>query len=644
MTTIWVYISGDGDHIGRQIGRASLADDPEEIRRLSQAIDAGNEVWKAWVLSCGGDAISVGGDEFRLRVGADHLKDLPELRTRYADAVGASVSIGIGTRMSEADKALLAAKLGGGDRIQLYGPEVEEVLAQNQPPSESEKIRDEYLTKAQEPALNPPSGGGGITGPSLAPAEAPASPVAEGSEHSENEVLQDEIQNAPKGPEVHDVLGQVASAQAQQDDADAKSGGDAENQGEAGKDLKSQVLQILKVIKAKAPELEQLQQQDPELYQGLTDLIRSMIAMARQVFGGGGDDGSGQQPVQKSEALDKVAPPGFSEDTMHKLKARYGEESAFKIAWAAHNKIKKMMMEKRDLMPGGKGDNARDQDFDAAALARGIATEMEEHGLDEARAREIAKDHLVEDPSYYALEKATQVPNTLQVPPRQIRGRNPRFYGEQEGDDLGGIAGPRPEEKPQGATALKEPPRSRLVEEKTDPNGFRSLTFDYSDHHSAETHALGPIRLREIHVNGPRYGLEVRVGPHEYSTNIDPGQGSVPGHEMLSPGMPPEVVRAIAAAAQTHMKGKGYRVGADFETGAAPLMQSQGALEAGKTGRHNVILPVGSQKDPSASGTAEAGKIKVAGEDGKTKWRSVRAGLVMAPDGSPVSSRNPGAK
>lgn len=67
------------------------------------------------------------------------------------------------------------------------------------------------------------------------------------------------------------------------------------------------------------------------------------------------------------------------------------------------------------------------------------------------------------------------------------------------------------------------------------------------------------------------------------------------------------------------------------------------ALEAGKTGRHQVVLPVGSQLDPGPSGTRNVGKIKVRDQEtGKTKWRSVRAGLVMAPDGTPTSSRNPG--
>lgn len=41
--------------------------------------------------------------------------------------------------------------------------------------------------------------------------------------------------------------------------------------------------------------------------------------------------------LAKAELI-KVSPPGFSEDTMHKLKREHGVESAFKIAWSAYNK------------------------------------------------------------------------------------------------------------------------------------------------------------------------------------------------------------------------------------------------------------------------------------------------------------------
>lgn len=58
-------------------------------------------------------------------------------------------------------------------------------------------------------------------------------------------------------------------------------------------------------------------------------------------------------------------------------------------------------MNKKELLPGGKGDNKADSQFADAQLRAGIREEMKEHGLDAARAKEIAKDHLVENPKFY---------------------------------------------------------------------------------------------------------------------------------------------------------------------------------------------------------------------------------------------------
>jgi hypothetical protein len=49
---------------------------------------------------------------------------------------------------------------------------------------------------------------------------------------------------------------------------------------------------------------------------------------------------------------------------------------------------------------GGEGDNRPDSDFDAKELKMGIEVEME-HTTDPEIAKEIAKDHLSEDPKYY---------------------------------------------------------------------------------------------------------------------------------------------------------------------------------------------------------------------------------------------------
>lgn len=61
---------------------------------------------------------------------------------------------------------------------------------------------------------------------------------------------------------------------------------------------------------------------------------------------------------------------------------------------------------KEDQIKGGKGDDRSDSDFDPKELTMGVATEQE-HTKDLALAKEIAKDHLTEDPHYYSkLKKA----------------------------------------------------------------------------------------------------------------------------------------------------------------------------------------------------------------------------------------------
>lgn len=53
-----------------------------------------------------------------------------------------------------------------------------------------------------------------------------------------------------------------------------------------------------------------------------------------------------------------------------------------------------------DLLPGGKADNLPDRDFSSSALAEGAKHEHE-HVTNDQIAKEIAKDHLLEDPAYY---------------------------------------------------------------------------------------------------------------------------------------------------------------------------------------------------------------------------------------------------
>jgi predicted GNAT family acetyltransferase len=58
----------------------------------------------------------------------------------------------------------------------------------------------------------------------------------------------------------------------------------------------------------------------------------------------------------------------------------------------------------RELMPGGEGDNQPDSRFNPKDLKIGVQTEQKEHGLDPKRAKEVAKDHLVNNPKNYSMK------------------------------------------------------------------------------------------------------------------------------------------------------------------------------------------------------------------------------------------------
>jgi len=67
-----------------------------------------------------------------------------------------------------------------------------------------------------------------------------------------------------------------------------------------------------------------------------------------------------------------------------------------------------------DLIPGGAADNVPDSKFPKKDLALGVKDERE-HTSNDQIAKEIAKDHLQEDPSYYEKEKLKSVGKTPQI-------------------------------------------------------------------------------------------------------------------------------------------------------------------------------------------------------------------------------------
>jgi hypothetical protein len=81
----------------------------------------------------------------------------------------------------------------------------------------------------------------------------------------------------------------------------------------------------------------------------------------------------------------------------------------------------------REILPGGRADYVPDSAFNPRALREGTQHEME-HTRNRRVAREIAKDHLLEDPQYYRKLKRMERKNPGEPAPSAV-SRYEEFHG-----------------------------------------------------------------------------------------------------------------------------------------------------------------------------------------------------------------------
>lgn len=433
-----VYVSADGDNIGREVGRASLADEEEEIRKISQRIDAGNRVIESWVITNGGELISYGGDEIRFKIPGDKLGDLPKIREQYAGAVGSTVSVGVGMKVSEADKALLAAKLQGKDRIVLYTPEVDEVIAKlQQPQDEAGKLAEEYLNKSQ-PGANHGAGAGfaGHSQPGKPKVDAPQQGA---EEHSQGEAAQAAADMAPTAPEAtHSADGLEEfhqAAQAQQAQKGQQAPGSDQDQ------LRAQVVQTLQNLKAQMPILEQVKSTAPDTYQAVMGLAQAVVMMARQMNGDNPTQMGAKEMQDRAQSDAQVEVPLSPEEQKAEGESTKDSgdntnsggdtkkaEKTYKLEGDAlievdpktgkslgKGPVNKEALEKEELK------DRKPEDFDPKDLIEGVNYELDHHE-EPHEALGVVMENLSKDPEHYkklkrekeSMEKASLSPNAGQ--------------------------------------------------------------------------------------------------------------------------------------------------------------------------------------------------------------------------------------
>jgi hypothetical protein len=87
-----------------------------------------------------------------------------------------------------------------------------------------------------------------------------------------------------------------------------------------------------------------------------------------------------------------------------------------------------------ESLVGGKADNIPDAAFDQAELAKGAAIEQEEHGATPQQAKEIAKDHLVDNQEEYKGEEATAKEPWEMTREEFSKQKGIAFHGTNSGD------------------------------------------------------------------------------------------------------------------------------------------------------------------------------------------------------------------
>jgi hypothetical protein len=318
MDSLNVFVSWDGDSIGQRVGRATLSDDVEEVRRVDQAIQAGNEVWRNWALAQGGSIVEVGGDEGRVEVPAGSLADLPQICETYKTAVDATVSVGVGRKLSESAKALLAAKLRGKNRVVLYDQSVERDVASAATKPEGQKLAEEYI--------DAPAGGRSAEVLPIAKAEGegkgashPSAPSRQNVDHEEGEAAHAADKQPVKtetSADVRDHLARAHGAAGAQERRDRAA--TARKSGDLAQ-LRGQVAASLQAMQRQLPVMANLKSAYPSTYQAVVGLVQSVIKMGQELQ-------HADDSLEKAEDPDPAPAPTELEawaDTWHEPLAKF---------------------------------------------------------------------------------------------------------------------------------------------------------------------------------------------------------------------------------------------------------------------------------------------------------------------------------
>jgi hypothetical protein len=209
----------------------------------------------------------------------------------------------------------------------------------------------------------------------------------------------------------------------------------------------------------------------------------------------------------------------------------------------------------KDKLPGGIADKRKPEDFDAEDLAEGCAHELKEHTKDKQIAREIAMDHLSEDPQYYKKLKQIEPEEIKKAEDVKIPSKKKMWMGK-----------PISHEDHHGELELAAALNTHALKM---PKGEAEAKAykDYTDKQSKEAAGYHLAKIKEALAAGDKESAKkhgMLYNLHMKNLGLDP----------MSPP-PDDVLHYSAKAANSEYKFKGHSNDVILGTALQPLEKSE---------------------------------------------------------------------
>lgn len=335
-----IFLAINGDDVGSKIGSAIASDDRDNLLNTRAQVKEAQDMLNEWAAQFQAEELSSSGDEVLWSIDESAIEDLDNVQQQYQQISGHTVTIGYGSTMSEAIKALIYGKVNGKNQIVEYTPEIDAKL--ESPEEAREEIEEEgFEPENEEQVLDNPedqmvderefigeSLDGEVEGelPEEAMEEAPAEMeesqlpldqkfieqgnipgssdedvVFDGSEEDLNpEMKEEQNLEGPDGEASDDML--VDMIHSHMEDEEVESPAEHENDEE----LKANIFNALQAFKTQKEALEASAQQNPEFYEATLAMLKAMIEMAKRQ----GIDAEGEMEVQDAQAsAEEEMPP-----------------------------------------------------------------------------------------------------------------------------------------------------------------------------------------------------------------------------------------------------------------------------------------------------------------------------------------------